>query len=213
MFCPQCKAEYRSGFTHCSDCDVDLVEQLLPKSDYSNIKKMKRVWFCDERESCKYVCAGLNAAGIPFRVKQRKHQFLWNLDEYYEVFVPTEFYDKAKPIAEQGCVDFTDSAEDQRIMELPDVGRPLEHEHDSHSQSWRPEDATVEVWSEKTEERDWFDPVEGKAWMIELSLNENGIGNQVNVTEDGFRRIFVRPEDERQAREIVREIATGSPPT
>ena len=25
MFCPQCKAEYRPGFTHCSDCDVDLV--------------------------------------------------------------------------------------------------------------------------------------------------------------------------------------------
>src|SRR5215813_4644424 len=28
MFCPQCKAEYRAGFTKCSDCDVELVEQL-----------------------------------------------------------------------------------------------------------------------------------------------------------------------------------------
>ena len=28
MFCPVCKAEYRLGFTHCSDCDVDLVEYL-----------------------------------------------------------------------------------------------------------------------------------------------------------------------------------------
>ncbi|HXZ13689.1 MAG TPA: hypothetical protein VEG64_14990 [Candidatus Sulfotelmatobacter sp.] len=28
MFCPVCKAEYRLGFTHCSDCDVDLVEHL-----------------------------------------------------------------------------------------------------------------------------------------------------------------------------------------
>jgi hypothetical protein len=25
MFCPECKAEYRAGFTHCADCDVDLV--------------------------------------------------------------------------------------------------------------------------------------------------------------------------------------------
>jgi hypothetical protein len=25
MFCPECKAEYRQGFTHCADCDVDLV--------------------------------------------------------------------------------------------------------------------------------------------------------------------------------------------
>ena len=28
MFCPQCKAEYRVGFTRCSDCDVELVDQL-----------------------------------------------------------------------------------------------------------------------------------------------------------------------------------------
>lgn len=28
MFCPVCKAEYRPGFTHCSDCDVDLVTHL-----------------------------------------------------------------------------------------------------------------------------------------------------------------------------------------
>jgi hypothetical protein len=28
MFCPECKAEYRAGFTRCSDCDVDLVQQL-----------------------------------------------------------------------------------------------------------------------------------------------------------------------------------------
>lgn len=26
MFCPECKAEYRPGFTHCVDCDVDLVD-------------------------------------------------------------------------------------------------------------------------------------------------------------------------------------------
>lgn len=28
MFCPTCKTEYRPGFTHCSDCDVDLVTHL-----------------------------------------------------------------------------------------------------------------------------------------------------------------------------------------
>ena len=28
MFCPQCRAEYRAGFTRCSDCDVDLVHDL-----------------------------------------------------------------------------------------------------------------------------------------------------------------------------------------
>src|ERR1700682_3823989 len=28
MFCPECRAEYRPGFTRCSDCDVDLVHEI-----------------------------------------------------------------------------------------------------------------------------------------------------------------------------------------
>ncbi len=28
MFCPQCRAEYRTGFVRCSHCDVELVEDL-----------------------------------------------------------------------------------------------------------------------------------------------------------------------------------------
>lgn len=31
MFCPICKAEYRSGFTICSDCNVQLVPELPPE--------------------------------------------------------------------------------------------------------------------------------------------------------------------------------------
>jgi len=34
LFCPQCKLEYRPGFTHCPDCDVDLVAA-LPQGDGS----------------------------------------------------------------------------------------------------------------------------------------------------------------------------------
>ncbi len=40
MFCPECRAEYRPGFTHCSDCDVDLVHE-IPKHD-TRVRKQKR---------------------------------------------------------------------------------------------------------------------------------------------------------------------------
>jgi hypothetical protein len=31
MFCPECSAEYRAGYTRCSDCDVALVSALPPE--------------------------------------------------------------------------------------------------------------------------------------------------------------------------------------
>jgi hypothetical protein len=33
MFCPKCKAEYREGFTSCSDCNIPLVPELEPARD------------------------------------------------------------------------------------------------------------------------------------------------------------------------------------
>ncbi len=30
MFCPNCKAEYRKGYTHCPECDCALVTELPP---------------------------------------------------------------------------------------------------------------------------------------------------------------------------------------
>ena len=31
MFCPECRVEYREGFTECSDCRVSLVSELPPE--------------------------------------------------------------------------------------------------------------------------------------------------------------------------------------
>jgi len=42
MFCPECRAEYRPGFTHCSDCDVDLVHER--PEPHTRAPKPKRDW-------------------------------------------------------------------------------------------------------------------------------------------------------------------------
>lgn len=33
MFCPECRAEFRPGFTRCADCDVPLVDRLPARRD------------------------------------------------------------------------------------------------------------------------------------------------------------------------------------
>ncbi len=39
MFCPNCRSEYQKGFTRCSDCDVDLVDELpeVQSPDYDAV--------------------------------------------------------------------------------------------------------------------------------------------------------------------------------
>lgn len=34
MYCPECKSEYREGFTKCADCDVPLVDELPPEPKF-----------------------------------------------------------------------------------------------------------------------------------------------------------------------------------
>ena len=40
MYCPQCKAEYRQGFTRCADCDVDLVSNYVEAVRHPLAKKV-----------------------------------------------------------------------------------------------------------------------------------------------------------------------------
>ena len=41
MFCPKCRAEYREGFTECSDCKVPLVSELPPEPEPEDEETVK----------------------------------------------------------------------------------------------------------------------------------------------------------------------------
>jgi hypothetical protein len=84
MFCPQCQAEYRQGFTVCADCDVDLVPELLkspqpavPQSvspstspAASPSEHLRPIWVGSRQDVCVDLCLQLQAVGILYKVAQ-----------------------------------------------------------------------------------------------------------------------------------------------
>jgi hypothetical protein len=74
MFCPDCESEYRPDFTRCSDCDVDLVAELSKRQADVDLSTLKSVWSGKDQERCVGLCDKFSAAGIPFKVDQRRPQ-------------------------------------------------------------------------------------------------------------------------------------------
>jgi len=207
MYCPECRAEYRPGFTRCSDCDVDLIEE-LSQSTHSDAETMKQAWTGQDQDTCVSICEQLRAEEIPFRVVQHSHQFLKGVEQTFKILVTDASYDRAKKIADNDEVDFTDEPEDQAIMglQVEEVDASPGQHRSSEIRSfedWNDGEATVEIWSRADDDREW---------MVVMSLRENFIKCRVEAEEGGMRRLFVRREDESRARQIVRQVSEGIPP-
>ena len=72
MFCPLCQAEYRAGFTRCSECDVQLVEVLPPRQEGSaqdeslEGRHLVRLWMGVDPVLYSALTAALEGGHIPF---------------------------------------------------------------------------------------------------------------------------------------------------
>ena len=210
MFCPQCKAEYRPGFSRCADCDVDLVYELPPAAEPPP-EPLESFWIGDDQEWFQFLCAKLKSAEIPFETRLSSREVPEGVIEKYEITVqPSLAYQASRYISEQAFNRVYDEEDDKEgPLSIPeDPAAPVEVAPRDYK-PWFAEDATAEVFSEPVGSAG--DEEESKAGMIEMSLRENLIQSR---TEDsnGSRKVFVLPEDEPRAREIVREVTTGSPP-
>ena len=102
MLCPECGAEYRPGFTHCTDCDVELVSELPKPKPGIDCTGLKHVWTGKDQDRCVGLCKYFKAKGIPFKVEQSRHQYLKGVDEKYRISVPSEFFQRAKRVIKEG---------------------------------------------------------------------------------------------------------------
>jgi hypothetical protein len=73
MFCPLCKAEYRQGFTTCSDCHIPLVATQQEAAAVA----VDRLWTGDDRKELERILDALLDAGIPFRSKESVKSRPW----------------------------------------------------------------------------------------------------------------------------------------
>jgi hypothetical protein len=205
MFCPECRAEYRDGFSRCADCGIDLVEQLPGSEATVSEAAVQEVWAGEDQAQCVAVCRQLREADVPFRVFQQDQQVFKSVYASFKIGVPADLYNQAREIVDSSGPEIVDGAEDQQEVELPveDDSAAIDVVDDGWEPgNWFPEDATAEIWSEK---------IEKNTWMIESCLRENHIHARTDKLDDGSRKIFVMPDDERRAREIVREVQEANP--
>lgn len=233
MFCPQCKVEYRKGFTRCADCDVDLVHELeMTARDPTANKEFRTVWRGVEQAECVSVCYQLQDLSIPYNVTELSGSRRLRMDvtRRYELAVSTEDYERAKSalgieddppemLSEsewqkmgepQGPKDWEqlESSEQQELpganeFSGPDSLPDTPERRDAYFRYWYSDDATVRIWSGGGDE-----DISG---AIEMALNENLIHCRVDSDGGNNKVVFVMPADEARAREIVREIREGSP--
>jgi hypothetical protein len=117
MYCPKCGTEYREGFAHCTDCDVDLVWEPPNKGIVArhtdewgyvhdtvpgepgdpNLDPFCSFWKGDDARVHAELCEVLDQAGIPHNTVFRRDH-LFNLTNYpaYEVGVPFSMFQRAE---------------------------------------------------------------------------------------------------------------------
>jgi hypothetical protein len=111
MYCPQCKAEYRPGFARCSDCDVDLVDQLPEAAVGADDDPFCSFWKGDDPRIYAEICELLNEEGIPQKtIRREDHLFNLNTKSAFEIGIPFSQFDKA----EAAIKDVYGTAEEQQ---------------------------------------------------------------------------------------------------
>lgn len=230
MFCPQCRVEYRPGFTRCTDCDVGLVDELpLARTDsFATNPGDEEDPFCafwqgDDGRLHAELGAILDEAGVPHKTVRREDH-LFNLKNFpaFRMAVPFSLFEKAETAVKDAYeVDAagSDAAQSLNAPALSAdrsrvIGRLLETFTPSAEESipvppevgdeaeWEFAAGGIEVWSgEDTSRGD----------LLAAALGENSIRVH-RETSHGRQSLLVSSEHQAKAREIVRGVVEGVPP-
>ncbi|HLW80956.1 MAG TPA: hypothetical protein VKS20_02835 [Candidatus Acidoferrales bacterium] len=186
MFCPVCKYEFRRGFTHCNQCDVDLVDALPPEEEADHaaptaaatLDHPTLLWSGASSAIFSALTLALDEAHVPYNKEELDARLLFTSQHgALEVWVPVANLPQAQPIlqsilanplnsdpAASAALDAANQAaafpDEEGEEDFGDVRM------DNAARELYPEDATAEVWS---------GPDESTAEILKSCLAEIGV--------------------------------------
>ena len=218
MFCPDCGAEYRPGFTRCSDCDVALAERLEETEIHTNKPLVsgaaELLWTGSDTRTRDGIVDALETANISCHSRTDKIGLLpgWSR-QVYAIFTHARDH-RAASAALEDAARHRDAAPDEETDDGPDSSdssapEPQSAEDDDElsdvppdyvPEDFDPDEATVEVWSGQdatTREN------------LVNCLRNIGIGSATSDSA-GQLRIRVTPSSQKRATEMIRQITDAS---
>jgi len=160
----------------------------IPEADY------RRVWVGKNQEICVSFCNLFRAASISFQVDQHHLQVGKGLDEFFTIYVPVESFGEAKRIIDLDTRNIYQGPRENVEDSSRNAPPPAEKRHSTLPDGQRLT-LLVHVAKSKREES-----------SIVMSLGESDIEVRVESESDDARKVYVAPEDEKNAREIIRKI-------
>jgi tetratricopeptide (TPR) repeat protein len=111
MFCPQCKAEYRPGYTRCADCGVPLVDHLPPTPEPEQDEPADAVPFGPDTElvhildtfnpgDVALIKSILEGEGIPYVFEGEHSQYVYGAVPF-RLMVDSQDADKVREVLKQ----------------------------------------------------------------------------------------------------------------
>jgi hypothetical protein len=201
----------------CADCDVELVNELPSEALVASEPVAPGdpdedpfcyFWEGDDPRLHSEICALLDQEGILHKTVRRGDRlFYFSLRQAFQIGVPFSQFEQAETAVQKAYGSEEEkppeaTEEEPSPLALPESTGPDLLHGVREPENWYAEDAHVEIWSSE-----YLSPGN----TIAMSLDENLIPHRFERGQ-GRNAIFVMPEDETRAREIVREVVEGGPP-
>lgn len=204
MFCPNCGIEYRAGFTHCNDCDVDLVEQLTAEgAGEGSEDDVELLWHGTQGGVFNEVTLALEEAGIRYNREKLDARLTFGSGATpLNIWVPADQMDAARKVLEETLALISQPVATAELPTYDDAGSGW-GDTPAIVEDPHPEDATAEVWSGEEA---------GMAEFLKSALAGNGIGCYLDNENPKRFAVRVLPEVQERAAAIVRQVMEGAAP-